>query len=262
MDSLLQLHGTDLTVLASALRSGRLAAPYSPMALQRFVSSIPADGLAADMQALAKEEFTEQQLAMLCELLARRQPAESLVERLVELVTTGPETNLVTNRDTSIVVRELFANANKSVLLAGYAVYRGHRVFEALAQRMGEISELKVRFLLDIQRPHGDQTLADVLVKRFVTTFKSQNWPEGARLPEVYYDPRSLELFAERRASLHAKCVVVDDTEAFVSSANFTEAAQQRNIEVGLLIKSPALATRLATHFCALIDSGLVKRAC
>jgi phosphatidylserine/phosphatidylglycerophosphate/cardiolipin synthase-like enzyme len=262
MDTLSQLYGPDLAVLASALRSGRLAAPYSPMAVQRFVSSSPADQLAADLQALAKDGFTELQLARLCELLAKRQPAESLVERLVELVTTGPETNLVTNRDTSIVVRELFANANKSVLLAGYAVYRGQRVFEALARRMEEVPKLKVRFLLDIQRPHGDQTLADVLVKRFVTTFKSQNWPDGVRLPEVYYDPRSLELSPDRRASLHAKCVVVDDAEAFISSANFTEAAHQRNIEVGLLIKLPTLATRLSTHFHALVDSGLVNRAC
>ncbi|HEX7379725.1 MAG TPA: hypothetical protein VF278_21555 [Pirellulales bacterium] len=34
--------------------------------------------------------------------------------------------------------------------------------------------------------------------------------PGGQGLPEVFYDPRALEPAAEKRACLHAKCVVVD----------------------------------------------------
>jgi hypothetical protein len=41
-------------------------------------------------------------------------------------------------------------------------------------------------------------------------------------MPEVYFDPRSLETDLDRRASLRAKCVVVDKEVAFVSSAKFT----------------------------------------
>jgi phosphatidylserine/phosphatidylglycerophosphate/cardiolipin synthase-like enzyme len=37
---------------------------------------------------------------------------------------------------------------------------------------------------------------------------------------------------------------VVDGKHVFVSSANFTEAARERNIEVGLLVQSRALAER------------------
>jgi len=47
----------------------------------------------------------------------------------------------------------------------------------------------------------------------------------------------------------------------FVSSANFTEAAQERNIEVGLLIQSRALAERVRRFFDALVDSGYFGRA-
>jgi hypothetical protein len=112
--------------------------------------------------------------------------------------------------DTSVVVRELFASATQSVLLAGYAVHRGQRVFQALAKADGELPTLKVEFLLDVQRPFGDTTLADMLVRRFAATFRAQNWPERIRTPEVYFDPRSLESTREKRASLHAKCVVVD----------------------------------------------------
>jgi len=62
-----------------------------------------------------------------------------------------------------------------------------------------------------------------------------------------------------KRASLHAKCVVVDRREVFVASANFTEAAYERNIEVGLLIHPSMLAERLVRHFEALLAEGVLK---
>lgn len=80
-------------------------------------------------------------------------------------------------------------------------------------------------------------------------------------MPEVYYDPRSVADEEKVRSSLHAKCVVVDETKVFVSSANFTEAGQQRNIEVGLNIQSDWLAKRIIRHFMLLSEHGLVVRA-
>jgi phosphatidylserine/phosphatidylglycerophosphate/cardiolipin synthase-like enzyme len=97
------------------------------------------------------------------------------------------------------------------------------------------------------------------LVRRFAERFREQEWP-GAKLPELYYDPRSLDREAAKRSSLHAKCVVVDRRVALVTSANFTEAAQTRNIEVGALIQSAWFATQLAVHFGALADAGVLKR--
>jgi phosphatidylserine/phosphatidylglycerophosphate/cardiolipin synthase-like enzyme len=54
---------------------------------------------------------------------------------------------------------------------------------------------------------------------------------------------------------------VVDRREVFVSSANFTEAAHERNIEVGLLIHSSTLAERIVRHFEALLAEGVLKPA-
>jgi phosphatidylserine/phosphatidylglycerophosphate/cardiolipin synthase-like enzyme len=97
------------------------------------------------------------------------------------------------------------------------------------------------------------------VLRRFVHRFRSQEWP-GEKLPELYFDPRSLDLEAVKRSSLHAKCIVVDRRVAFVTSANFTEAAQMRNIEVGALIHSEQFAARLVGHFETLADVGLLKR--
>jgi phosphatidylserine/phosphatidylglycerophosphate/cardiolipin synthase-like enzyme len=51
----------------------------------------------------------------------------------------------------------------------------------------------------------------------------------------------------------------VDKLEAFVSSANFTEAEQTKNIEVGVLVHSRGFAQKLAAHFEMLYSSKLVK---
>jgi phosphatidylserine/phosphatidylglycerophosphate/cardiolipin synthase-like enzyme len=65
----------------------------------------------------------------------------------------------------------------------------------------------------------------------------------------------------EKRACLHAKCIVVDGEAVFISSANFTEAAQERNIEVGLLVKSCRLAEQLVLHFDTLLAANLLVPA-
>ena len=46
----------------------------------------------------------------------------------------------------------------------------------------------------------------------------------------------------------------------FVTAANFTEAAQARNIEVGVLLDHPALAQSLGAQFQGLQESGGVLR--
>jgi len=89
-------------------------------------------------------------------------------------------------------------------------------------------------------------------------SFQTQQWPPDRLLPQVFYDPRSLDLAPDKWACLHAKCFVVDGETVFVSSANFTEAAQERNIEVELLLRSRSLADRLVLHFDTLLAKSLL----
>jgi phosphatidylserine/phosphatidylglycerophosphate/cardiolipin synthase-like enzyme len=51
---------------------------------------------------------------------------------------------------------------------------------------------------------------------------------------------------------------VIDDEVALVTSANLTEAALDRNIELGLLVRDRPLAASVSTHFQILIDRGLL----
>ena len=254
------LSNSDLQSLIAALRTERLSAPYSALQVARFVPGSVADPIQSSLVSLSESGFSEKQIATVMELILSDR-SEQFTEPPIDLVTSGPEAPGITNRDTSVVVRELFAHAKQSVLVIGYAVYQGQQVFEALASRMEEIPSLQVRFFLNVPRPDNDTTPSEILVARFKQRFKDKQWPSGCRLPEVYYDPRSVADDVPVRSSLHAKCVVVDSRKVFVSSANFAEAGQERNIEVGLKIESEWLAKRITTHFSHLHDYGLAERA-
>jgi phosphatidylserine/phosphatidylglycerophosphate/cardiolipin synthase-like enzyme len=252
------LSETDLHEIAAALRSGRLSPPFTTASLQRFCSGGNERFLAVEMQGLADDGLKTDHLALMLDALAASRAQRPEVRDPVDLVWTGPEAPGIANRDTSVVVRELFTNANQHVLVAGYAIYQGRQVFQALAERMAQLPSLKVRMFLDVQRRHRDTTKDSELVREFAHRFKTAEWP-GSQLPEVYYDPRSLETDQHKRSSMHAKCIVIDRKVAFVSSANFTEAAQVRNIEVGALIRSERFAARLVEHFEALAASGSLQ---
>lgn len=248
---------TDLREIASALRSGRLAPSFTAAALKRYCSAGNERFVAVEMQGLFQDGMKPDHLALLLDVLVDARSRRPEVRDPVDLVWTGPEAPGIANRDTSVVVRELFANANEHVLVAGYAVYQGREVFRALAERMNLVPDLKVRMFLDVHRRQRDTTKDSELLREFAHKFKTAEWP-GSRLPEVYFDPRSLEMDAAKRSSLHAKCIVADRKLAFVSSANFTEAAQVRNIEVGALIQSERFAAQVVEHFEMLAAAGIL----
>jgi phosphatidylserine/phosphatidylglycerophosphate/cardiolipin synthase-like enzyme len=148
-------------------------------------------------------------------------------------------------------------SAERSIWASTYAFFDGRKAFEVLARRMDARSGLSATLLLNIQRKKGDTTAAEQLVRRFADRFWTTDWPGSAR-PRVYYDPRALEPSGPGGV-LHAKAAVADDEAVFVTSANLTEAALDRNIELGLLVRDRALAASVTSHFRRLIDRGLLR---
>jgi len=173
-----------------------------------------------------------------------------------DLVWSGPEVPGLHARDTRRVYEELLGSAERSVWVSTYAYFDGPRAFEVLAHRMDEKPELRVTLLLNIQRRRGDTSATSDLVRRFADRFWGTDWPGSSR-PSVYYDPRSLESEGPG-GILHAKAVVTDEEAVFVTSANLTEAALDRNFELGLLVRDRALAASVSSHFQGLIDRGLL----
>lgn len=172
-----------------------------------------------------------------------------------ELVWTGPEAPAGTARDTAVVLRALFEGARESVILAGYSFDHARDVLAPLHASMRE-HRFDAYFFVDVpQIARGEQ--GDAHLVRHLGGFLSANWPFGEPRPRIFYDRRALQP-GPPFCSLHAKCVVVDGARAFVSSANFTQRGQERNIEVGVLIDSPSFATYLAGQWLGLIEAGLL----
>jgi phosphatidylserine/phosphatidylglycerophosphate/cardiolipin synthase-like enzyme len=244
-----------LTDLAEALRSGRLAASAS-VSMIRFAVPAASEIASAEATSLLSSGMAAEHAALLFEAIAADRAAEARSGE-VEVVSSGPD-SVGATRDTGVVLRELFAAAEQRVLIVGFAVHQGRDIFAVLAQRMLARPALSVRLCLDVRRAPGDTTRSDALLHRFADRFLKHEWP-GPRIPEVFYDPRSLIEGGASHASLHAKCVVIDGMKVFVGSANFTEAAQHRNIEIGLVTSRPDVAASVERHFEGLIERGHLR---
>jgi phosphatidylserine/phosphatidylglycerophosphate/cardiolipin synthase-like enzyme len=174
----------------------------------------------------------------------------------LDLVWTGPEAAASTARDTWVVMREMFAQAHERVLIAGFAFDSGGELFEPLHKVMVE-HQVRLQMFLNIPRaPKGSDV--DMYTQQFVHQLLIDNWPWHDKLPEFYYDPRTVS--PDSVESLHAKCVVVDDRLTLIGSANFTNRGQTRNIEIGVLIDDDAFARQVAEQWQGLVSQKLVVR--
>lgn len=248
-----------LVALGEALCHGRLSPPFSRVALGRLTPPGLVEGVAGELVNLSAEGMASPHIGRMLLLLAEERASAQGRSDRVELVWTGPEVGPTASRDTAVVVRELFDRAERSVLLAGFAIYDGRHIFNRLAVRMDQNANLEVKMFLNVSRVPGDVRSEADIVREFASRFAENHWP-GRRFPELHYDPRALSLDPTKRAVLHAKCVVVDDRWFFITSANFTEAAQERNIEAGVLIEDVVLAGALRGQFLTLSRSGVLRR--
>ena len=251
MDALARLPAYLRRRLARALESGVLSPPFTATSLHSTVG-VRDEKLA---KALTEWERLGVSGAAAAAWLRSLDQASSRVAP-AKLVWTGPDAEGLHSRATRQVYEEMIATARRSILISTFAYFDGPQAFKMLADRMDTIPDLRVTLLLNIDRPTRSTTKASDLVLRFAERFWRSDWP-GRESPSVYYDPRSLELGGPRGV-LHAKAVVTDEESLFVTSANLTQAAMDRNIEVGVLLRDRTIAQTAAAHFRGLIKQGLL----
>ena len=259
------LSATTLGALASAVERGALVAPFGVLQVGRHVPKGEQAEALRLIEALHAGGFKAVALATALRLAeaARRAGEEKPQPSLV-----WSDLDIAGSRDTAVVCKELFRGARESVLVSTFNLghkakdgeAKGNPVLRPLAMRMTEIHTLKVRIFVNLRRlDFMSQASEREVEDAFVGWFRREIWPWEA-VPEVYYDPRSLLAINEESACLHAKCVVVDEARAFITSANLTEAAHDRNIEAGVLLEDAVFSRALQTQFESLINRGYVRR--
>ena len=237
--------------LAVGLEMGTLAMDASSGSVQFLLGvGANAEEISTALRALQREGVSGQVVAMLLRSLSR---TEARISR-PDLVWSGPRVSGIHARETRRVFEELIDRANRSLIISTFAFFDGPKAFQRLARRMEAQPKLRVTLLLNIQRNRRDTTEASFLVRSFADRFWKEDWP-GTLRPSVFYDPRSLDMEAPSSV-LHAKAVVADDETVLITSANLTESAMDRNIELGLLVRDPALALSVAAHFRGLIETS------
>lgn len=250
-----------LVGLAAALDSTRLSLPVQPTHLAAYVPVDQLSAIATELNLLHQQGMTAQQIVYMLNLVIAERQASQDQRDCFELVWTGLETPGTESRDTRVIVQDLFNRATRSVLISSYAPdldHKGQKLFSGLAARMEQLPQLRVRLFLNIKRLHGSQSSEIALLQAFARTFRQQVWT-GKRLPEVFYDSRSLSKTLGSKACLHAKCVIIDDRYLLITSANFTEAAHERNLEAGILLKDSAAAKGMKLQFERLVQLGQLK---
>ena len=239
--------------LVGALETGILSPPWSLAGLRsvlRITEGV--EEILEALETLEKMGLPGTAVAALIQTVG--QAAERTAKP--DLVWSGPEVPGLHARDTRRVYDELLGSAKSSIWASTYAFFDGQKAFQVLSQRMDATSGLKVTLLLNIQRKRGDTTAADQLVRKFTDRFWGGDWPGDSR-QRVYYDPRALELNGPGGV-LHAKAVVADEETIFITSANLTAAAFDRNIELGLLCRDRVLSAAVLSHFRGLIDRRML----
>lgn len=160
----------------------------------------------------------------------------------VELVWTGPATGMVPIRHTAQVLTGLIDEARDRLFLVSFIAYHVGNVVDALQRAIER--DVQVRVLLEQSKEQGGNVTVDsiAMLRRNVPRAKIYEWKKAT-------------LDASPTASVHAKCAVADGTVAFVTSANLSDAAMERNMELGVLLRGGQVPSLLDRHLAALITT-------
>jgi phosphatidylserine/phosphatidylglycerophosphate/cardiolipin synthase-like enzyme len=174
----------------------------------------------------------------------------SRAEQHIELLWSGPPPgNQIPARRIDQALYDLIANAKREILMVTFAAAKIERLTAALwtASKAG----VKTRLILEFEESSEGQLSYDAL-KAFspvlINSSDIYHWPIEKRERNQ----------AGRPGKLHAKVAIVDDI-ALVSSANLTDDAFNRNLEVGLLVKNAEFSLKVKSYFDSLIATGTLR---
>ena len=165
----------------------------------------------------------------------------------VEMVWTGPFTGLVASRHTEQVLLEVIASTSQRLFLVSFVAYDIDTIVRAIQELV--LRNVEIDILLESSSSHGGKVDIDS-VRIFSELVPSANiyvWNSEAKSKDKW------------NGAVHAKCAVSDGNLAFITSANLTGAAMERNMELGVLVRGGRLPDELHRHLEALVKTEIVS---
>ncbi len=251
MDELLDAVAGLVSLLSSeklqsiATRIRQTEAEKAAAVLSSLVGT-PAASAAVEKLAMTwrTSEVASDELASML-LAANYTYKKTIAAQSTELVWTGPTTPFVSARRTEQALLQVINCAEHALFITSFVAYNVTSIVEALnaAHDRGVV----ISMLLELSQDHGGSITFDVIgkMKRLVP---------GARL--YAWRDKSEEFF---EGSVHAKVAVADDHTGFITSANLTGYAMEKNIEAGVLITGGQMPKLLGEHLRYLVDTRVVS---
>ncbi len=166
-------------------------------------------------------------------------------QQSTELVWTGPTTPFVSARRTEQALLQVINAAEQTLFITSFVAYDVSTIVKALnaASDRGVV----ISMLLELSQDHGGSITFDAIgkMRTLVPAARLYAWRDKA-------DP-----FSDGR--VHAKVAVADGRMCFITSANLTGHAMEKNMEAGVLITGGHIPRLLGDHLRSLVDTKLVS---
>ncbi len=168
-------------------------------------------------------------------------------EESVELVWTGPSSELVATRKTEQALLQVIQASKTKLFMTSFVAYNVNTVLSALEKAIGRGVSLSM--LLESSDRHGGGVSIDGIA------LMKKNFPSA----KIYFWGQKSDEFSGGK--VHAKVAVADETVCFISSANLTGHAMERNMEAGVLVEGGAIPQKLHRHLEALVTTNQLTLA-
>ena len=167
---------------------------------------------------------------------------------LTEIIWTGPANNRFPVRRIDQVLYDLISTARTRILLVTFAAHRVRHLCDHLTNAIQR--GVKLTLIVESEEESEGQLTRDA-----IAAFRDVPLASAS----LYYWPveKRERNSAGRPGKLHVKCAIVDDV-ALIGSANLTDDAFNRNMELGMLVREEATVVTIAEHFNELIRSGVL----
>jgi cardiolipin synthase A/B len=167
-------------------------------------------------------------------------------EQEIEFVWTGPSSKLIATRKTAQALLQVIDAAKSEFFMTSFVVYKISSIMKALEQAIER--GVQISMLLEAGESQGGAVSIDAIAKM------RSALPSATLLSWIDKGEGFIG------GKVHAKVAVADENFCFISSANLTGHAMEKNMEAGVLIRGGAIPSSLHRHLEALETTRVIVR--
>lgn len=212
----------------------------------RALLGTPAAGTLVERLVTAWQNSTVSSAQLALMLIATSHVhAKALSKQSMELVWTGPTTPFVSTRRTEQALLQVINSAKENLFLTSFVAYDVSSVVAALNAASGR--GVRISMLLELPQEKGGSLDVDsfIIMHKLVPKAVLYTWKN--KEPQFY------------GGRVHAKVAVADSKTCFITSANLTGFALEKNMEVGVIIEGGAIPVKLQSHLDALVTTNTIS---